>query len=61
MIKIERKSEGASIFRGDACWDLNSDIEYKIKVFGITIFHRKHDRKWDFIENGKKPGFKNGE
>jgi hypothetical protein len=61
MIKIEKRSDGASLLRDDSCWDTFVDSEYKVKIFGMTVFHRKNNRKWDFNENGKRVGFKKDE
>jgi hypothetical protein len=50
MIKIEKNYKAESSFRKDALWDSKRDSEFRISIFGLTLFKRTEDYKCDLSE-----------
>jgi hypothetical protein len=60
MLKVERKHECKSYFKNNDLFDSERMKEYKVTLFGWTIYKRSDSYNCD-VKEGKNnnPGFKN--
>ena len=59
MIKKIIDTASESFFRKDELYDMKSTIDYKLVLFGVTIWQRTETTERDFMDNDDKTiGFK---
>jgi hypothetical protein len=61
MINIHKNYSGKSYFKGETMYDESRDKEYKITLFGLTIFRHTEKFNIDLVtveESKKRAGFK---
>ena len=56
MIKVEKTNNCSSYWRGDSLYDNEHEKETKIKIFNLTIWHRKQIYKCDLKDDLNKNG-----
>jgi hypothetical protein len=49
MITIERKHECKSYWKNDGLYDCKRSKEYKLKIFGLTIWRNKENYDSDLV------------
>jgi len=63
MIKIERTQHSETFWKDGGAWDAERHHEFKVKLFGITIYSKIENHKLTPKELSKDNhliGFKNG-
>ncbi len=63
MIKIERTQHSETFWKDNGAWDAERHHEFKVKLFGITIYSKIENHKLTPKELSKDNhliGFKNG-
>lgn len=64
MLKIHKDYNGESYFKGDVMYDHSRVKEYRITLFGITIYRTTENFNIDLISDetitSKRAGFKIG-
>jgi hypothetical protein len=66
MIHIHKDYKGDSFFKNEALFDSTRSKEYRVKIFGMTIFKRTESFdlnivKIENVQNNGGSGFKIGE
>jgi hypothetical protein len=63
MIKIERTQHSETFWKDNGAWDAERHYEYRVKVFGVTMYRKVEDYKLTprkITKNDHLIGFKNG-
>lgn len=63
MIKIERKQSSKTFWKDGGAWDAERHHEFKLRIFGITVYSKTEDHELtpgEITKDNHLMGFKNG-